>query len=118
MNHKSESGCKYGDKCHFRHTEGGGQPSKKSKKSGAKGSVALLKETAQLGCVSQDSPQRMSILQEDGKLRSSHTVKYSKTTMRHAKIREKKGPSQGIIQKCEPQERIPWAPKFRGKNAK
>ena len=28
---------------------------RKSKKSGAKGSVALLKESAQLGCVSQDS---------------------------------------------------------------
>ena len=28
------------------------------------------------------------------------------------KIPEKKGPSQGDIQKCEPQERSPWAPKF------
>ena len=32
--------------------------------------------------------------------------------MRPVKIREKKGPSQGIIQKCEPQERNAWAPKF------
>ena len=28
------------------------------------------------------------------------------------KIPERKGPSQGDIQKCEPQERSPWAPKF------
>ena len=34
LNHKSESGCKYGDLCHFRHTEAGWQPSKKSKNCG------------------------------------------------------------------------------------
>ena len=33
----------------------GGQPSKKLKKSGAKGSVAFLKESFQLGCVAEDS---------------------------------------------------------------
>ena len=31
--------------------------------------------------------------------------------MRRVNIRQK-GPSQGIIQKCEPQERNPWAPKL------
>ena len=112
MNHKSESGCKYVDKCHFRHTEVDSQPCKRSKKGGAKGSVTLLKETIQLGCMSHDCPQRQSIPREYGKLGSNHTVKFSKTTMRHAKNSGKKGPSQGIIQKCEPQERIPWAPKF------
>ena len=39
-------------------------------------------------------------------------MKFSKTTMRRVKNWEKKGPSQGIIPKCEPQERNPWAPKF------
>ena len=34
LNHKSESGCKYGDKCNFLHTEAVGLPSKKSKKGG------------------------------------------------------------------------------------
>ena len=34
------------------------QPNKKSKKGGAKGSVALLKGSIQLGCVSQDSYPR------------------------------------------------------------
>ena len=28
------------------------------------------------------------------------------------KIRERKGPSQGVAQKCEPRDRNPWAPKF------
>ena len=32
--------------------------------------------------------------------------------MRRVRIRDNKGPSQGNIQKCEPQERNPWAPKF------
>ena len=76
QNYKSESGCKFSDKCLFRHTEAHRQPSKMKEKCG-KGSVALLKESIQLGCVFQD-----------------------------------KGPSQGVFQKCEPQERNPCAPKF------
>ena len=60
---KSETGCKYGDKCRFRHVEADGQPSKKSKNSGVNGSVAF-KESIQLGCVSQDSYPRKSILRK------------------------------------------------------
>ena len=45
----------------FLHAEAGGQLSKKSKKGGAE------------GCVSHDSPQRKSILRENGKLGSNHT---------------------------------------------
>ena len=71
-----------------------------------------MKETVQLGCLSHDSTQRKSMLRENGKLGSTHAVKFSKATMRFVKIREKKGPWQGIIQKCEPQDRNPWAPKF------
>ena len=33
-------------------------------------------------------------------------------TMPRVKIPKKRGPSQGIIQQCEPQERISWAPTF------
>ena len=63
-----------------RHVEAEGQPSKKSKKCGGKGSVAPLKESIQLGRVSQDCPPRNSILRQVGKLRSNHTVKFSKGT--------------------------------------
>ena len=49
---------------------------------------------------------------ENGKVGSNPTVKFSKATMRRVKNLEKRGPSQGIIQKCEPQERNPRAPKF------
>ena len=59
--YKSETGCKFGRACSFRHVEAEDKPSKKSKKGGAKGSVALLKESTQLGCVSQDSYPRNSI---------------------------------------------------------
>ena len=58
LNYESESGCKYGDKCRFAHVEAEEKPSKKSKKGGAKGSVALLKESIRWGCVSPDSHPR------------------------------------------------------------
>ena len=41
------------------------KPSKKSKKGAAKGSVALLKDSIQLGCVSQDSHPRKSVQREE-----------------------------------------------------
>ena len=48
QNYKSETGCKYGRTCFFRHVEADEKPSKKSKKGGAKGS----------GCVSRDACPR------------------------------------------------------------
>ena len=109
QNCKSESRCKYGDKCHLRHTEAGGKPSKKSKKSGEKGSVALLKETIQVGCVSHDSPHSC------GKRKLIGVNLHNQVLESHdasSKNSETKGPSPGIIQKCEPQERVLWASKF------
>ena len=79
----------HGDRCHFRHVEADGKPNKKSKKGGAKGSVALLEESRQLGCVSQDSHPRKSFLRESGKLGSKHTVKFSKGTWHQIKIWER-----------------------------
>ena len=49
LNYMSEKGCVHGDKCHFRHVEAEGKPNKKSKKGGAKGSVAILKESYTIG---------------------------------------------------------------------
>ena len=68
--------------------------------------MASLKENIQIGCVSQDNPQKKSILQKDGKLGSNYTVKFSKTAMRTQKFWKER-----VSQKCEPQERVPWAPK-------
>ena len=64
QNYKSNTGCRYGYKCHFRHVEAEDKLNKKSKKSGAEGQVALLKETIQLCCVSQDSHPRKSTFTE------------------------------------------------------
>ena len=107
LNYKSDKGCINGDKCLFRLVESEGKPSKKSK-----GTVAILKESIQLGCVSQDSYLRKSIQRKSGKLGSNHTVKLSKGTWHHIKIRKRKGPSRGVIQKCAPHERSACAPKF------
>ena len=112
QNYKYEIGCKYGRKCFFRHVEAEERPSKKSKKGGAKGSVALLKESTQLGCVSQDSYPICSTLREDGKFGSKRAVKFSKGTWHQITVRARKGPSRGTIPNCEPQERSPCAPKF------
>ena len=60
LNYKSEKGCVHGDTCHFRHVEAEGKSNKRSKKGGAKRSVAILKESSQKGCVSQDSYPRKS----------------------------------------------------------
>ena len=66
-------------------------PAKKSKKGGAKGSVAMLKESIQLGCVSQDSYPRKYVLREQGKLGSKHTVKISKGTWHQIRNSGNKG---------------------------
>ena len=66
--YKSGSGCKYGDKCRFRHVEAEEKPNKKSKKSGVRCSVASLKESILLGCVSQDSHPRNFNCKERGKI--------------------------------------------------
>ena len=107
-----KKGCVHGDKCHFRQVEAEGKPNKKLKKGGAKGSVAILKESTQFGCVSPESYPRNFILREPGMLGSKHAVKFSKGTWHQIKNRESKGPSRGIVQKCAPHERGPCAPKF------
>ena len=60
LNYLFESGCKCGDKCKFPHTEAGGQPSKKSKKVGAKGSVAVLeRKYSNSLCVPRQSSEKV-----------------------------------------------------------
>ena len=53
-------------------------PNKRSKKRGRKGSVELLTESIQLGCVSQEPRPRKSILWKEGALRPNHAVKFPK----------------------------------------
>ena len=90
QNYKSETGCICGEKCRFRHVEAEERPSKKTKKGGAKGSVALSKESPKLGRVSQDSYPRKSFLREERRLGSKHAVNFSKSTWHQRKIRERR----------------------------
>ena len=89
------------------HTVADGQPIQKSNKSGGESSVALLKESLQLGCVSQDYPLKKSILRESGKWGSNPTVVFSQGTRHHFKKigTETVSSSQGVLatRKMRPQ---------------
>ena len=62
-----------------------------------------------MGCVSQvTGPPKKSVLRKS----SNRTVTFSKSTWHHMKIWERKGPSQGAVQKCQPPDCNPCAPKF------
>ena len=84
-------------------------PAKGQRSVVTKGSVAILKESTQMGFVPQESYAIISIPREPGKLGSKHAIKFSKSPWHQIVTRERKGPSRGIIQKCEPQERLPCA---------
>ena len=125
--YKNESGCKAGDKCLFPHYNVEEQPSKKPEKcecsqkkkrrqSDDKNAVAIVKIVPQLGCVSQDSD---AVVPQRGKqswgnpmqkvLGSIQRVRFTKSTLRQASIREKEGPSLGEIQVKIPHQRSPYA---------
>ena len=78
----------------------------------------LMKGDYTIGLCVPRLPEKKSILWEVGKLGSKHPVIFSKGTWHHVKIRERKGPSQGVMQKCEPQERFPWGFKISKKERK
>ena len=65
--YKTKEGCKFREKCSYAHHWVDEQSSKRSKKSGDKSAVAMLKNTRQLGCVSHDMepPRSSSIFTEE-----------------------------------------------------
>ena len=89
--YKSAEGCKFGDKCAFAHRRVEEQPTKKSKRSGNKSAVALLKETKNLGCVSQDvePPRSSSILRKSSTtMKPIRCARFSTAVLRNAKLRD------------------------------
>ena len=122
--YKSESGCRFGEKCLYAHRQADEQPSKRSKKNGDKSAVAMLKKDEHhqrtgrtchecllikyttIGCVFQDvePPKSSSILRKSSDIRT-------KAVVRHANIRNR-NPSLGMICPSEPHERSSNAPKF------
>ena len=105
LNHESESGCKYGDKCNFLHTDAVGQPSKKSKKDGVKGRwlvcpILALRES--LFC---------------GKMENCDRIAQSSSRRPRCVIGETKGPPQGIIEMRTSGAKS-MGSQIRGKNAR
>ena len=134
--YKSESGCRFGDKCSYVHRQVEEQPSERSKKNGDKSAVTMLKKnehhyrtgrpvldayssnTRQLGCVFQDMepPKYSSILRKSTDMpKPIQRVKFTKAIARHTKIRDQ-NPSLGYICPGEPHERSPNAPKFEDRS--
>ena len=73
-------------------------PNKKQRKTGGKVSVQPPKSTKSFG--------------------PKHSVHFSRRTSRHMKIRERKGPSQVVIQRTDLHERSLRAPKFEDRSEK
>ena len=133
--YKSESGCRFGEKCSYVHRQVDEQPSKRSKKDGDKSAVAMMKKherydrterpvvydssnTRQMGCVFHDMepPKSLSILRKSSDIRKPiRCVKFTKAVARHAKIRDQ-NPSFGYICPGESHERSPNAPKFEDRS--
>ena len=90
LNHKSDSGCKYGDKCKFLHLlRLVGFPVKSQRKVAQKDRWLFEKHNS-IGLCHHDNRQRKSILRENEQLGSNHTVKFSKATMRRVKNRKRR----------------------------
>ena len=124
---KNETGCKAGDKCLFPHYKFAEQPNEKPKKghfpkrrkSDDNNAVAVVKSVSQLGCVSQDSD---ALVSQGRKFRGDpmqkvleriQRVRFTMSTLRHASIREKKGPSLGKINVKVPHQLSPYTIKLK-----
>ena len=112
MQNKTRTGCKAGDTCLFLHC----------KIDEDKGVVAIAKSVSQLGCVSQDSDalvfQGTKEFRGDPMqkvLNAIRKVRFTKSTLCQASIREKIGPSLGKT-KVVPRQRSPYAPKFEDRS--
>ena len=90
-------------------------PAKKPKQSGGKGSVA-----SQPGCVFQEKepPKSKSILRKSNKILGTEAqgARLKRYLTPRKKIRERKVPSQGVVQMCEPHERSLCAPNFEDRS--
>ena len=110
---KKKKVCKSGDMCFFPYYKDDEQPNKRTKKgyfpkrreSEDNNAVDVVKSVSQLGCVSQDSEALVSQGTKEFRgnpmqkvLELIQRVRFTKSTQRHAGIRDKKGPSLKKIQ--------------------
>ena len=120
--YKHETGCKAADKCLFSHYKVDEQQIKSQKKSyfpkrtrsDDKNAVAIVKKC----CVSQDSDALVSQGRKSRRspmqkvLEPIQRVRFTKSTLGQASIREKKGPLLGKMNVEVPHQRSPFAMKF------
>ena len=117
--YKSESGYEFGTECSFPHCKVKEQPNKRPKNGGDKSAVAILKDARQLGCVFQNTepPESLPILLNHTKvLGPIRRVRSTRAALRHANIRENKGPSLGKIQVKHFHQRSLYAVKFEDRS--
>ena len=95
----------------------------KRRESDDKNAVAIVKSVSSLGCVSQDSDALASHGTKEFRgnpmqnvLNEIQRVPVTKSTLRHASIREKKGPSHGKIQVKNPHQQSSYAKKFEDRS--
>ena len=104
--YKSESGCRFGEKCSHAHRQVDEQLSKRSENNGEESAVAMLKKneqnyrkvrpvvydssnTQQLGCVFQDMEPPKSTLRKCNDMpKPIQRVTFTKAVARHTKIRD------------------------------
>ena len=109
LDYKSDKGCKYGDKCRFRHVEVDVQTSKKLKKSGVTGSVAFFFGVYTIGfCVSCFSSEKIYSTER----RKIGIESHRRTRGTTSQFGTEKVHREASFRKCEFHERNPCAPKF------
>ena len=76
--YKSGNGCIYGKRCLVTHADGEEKPSKRSRKEGTPGAVAILREKQVQGCVSQNPDLQESVPRKAEQVRlnasAGHTI--------------------------------------------
>ena len=90
-----------------------GSKAKKSKKSGCERISGLIKGVyARVSCVSRFSSEKIHSAERKEMWHQITPSNAPRARWYHSKTRERKGPSRGVVHKCEPHERNPCAPRF------
>ena len=115
--YKSESGCKFGNKCSFPHRKVAEQP-KKSRTLWWQKSSVFCERRATVGlCIAGQPPKSSTILRSGSKvLGPIRRVRFTRATLRHANILENKGPSLKKIKVKVSHQRSPSAMKFEDRS--
>ena len=132
VKHKTNEGCKFGEKCAFLYSDNSDAPTKKffgKTQNPTKQLLRLYAAFRSRGCVSRDveslpdaavGPTNVirSILKKNGKRcpKAHLSLRFTRTAEHFINIREQLGPSPGVIQGGAPHHRSPNAPTFANRD--